>query len=191
MTRWVPAAIVLSTVLAGTAIAQTSPPFGRVAKLRMTKFVSPVGNFQVEYPRGDWTLLSGPAGAVLAIAEYKKGEALVVIERLTLTEALSSDDMPPLADRETRRIKEREPGAGDLTQQVREADQRRIIILEYTRLGIQGPERVVQYIIPQGNALYRVVCTVVASQAAKYAPMFGHIAASIEPAPPSAPKKEK
>lgn len=189
MTGWALATALAVGFSAPPAVAQAPAPFGKVPKSKVRTFVSPIGSFKIEYPAsGNWAVLPGPPGSVVALGEYKKGEALVVVERVTLTEALASDEMAQVADREARIVKEREPGAAGLSQRVLDADTRKVIVLEYTRSGIQGPERVVQYVIPQGAALYRVVCMVVASQEAKYAPLFGHIAASIEPAPPKPAK---
>jgi hypothetical protein len=180
------AAMGLAALAAVAVSAQAdATPFGKLPRARVRTFISPVANIKVEYPSsGNWTLLPGPTGTVLALAEYRKGEALVVIERVALTEPLAADELAPVADREARLVKEREAGATDFTQQVVDADKRRIIVVRYTRAGNHGPEQVVLYGVPQGTSLYRVTCTVAAAQAAKYLPVFGHIAASIEPAAP-------
>jgi hypothetical protein len=184
-------AIAVACLAATVAVGAQSDatPFGKVPKARVRTFVSPVANIKVEYPAsGDWTLLPGPVGMVLALAEYKKGEAFVVIERVALTEPLAADELASVADREARLVKEREASATDFSQQVLDADKRKIIVVRYTRSGNHGPEQVVLYAVPQGTALYRVTCMVTAAQVAKYLPLFGHIAASIEPAMPSKPR---
>jgi hypothetical protein len=187
----VPMAAACFAALAAVAVFAQSDatPFGKIPKARVRTFVSPVANIKVEYPAsGDWTLLPGPTGTVLALAEYKKGEALVVIERVPLTEPLAADELAPVADREARLVKEREAAATGFSQQVLDADKRKVIVVRYTRAGNYGPEQVVLYAVPQGTALYRVTCMVAAAQIAKYLPLFGHIAASIEPALPPKPK---
>ena len=66
------ALVVPVLLLATVAAAQSAPPLGRVTKPKFKKFISPIGNFEVEYPSSkDWTLLSGRGDAVLMIAENK------------------------------------------------------------------------------------------------------------------------
>ncbi len=147
------AGLAISFVSAQTK-TEAPTPFGKVPKAKVRTFVSQVGGFKLEYPgSGDWTVLPGPTGSVLALGEYKKGEALVVIERVTLTEALAPDELAPAADREARIVKEREPGATSLSQQVLDADKRKVIVVQYTRAGMQGPESVVPVRRPAGGAV--------------------------------------
>lgn len=192
MSRWaIPQVILSALLLLPAAEAQSKPPpFGKIPKAKVRTVVSAGAVFQLEYPSsGNWTVLPGPPGSALVLGESKKGEALVVIERVTLTEALAPDELPTVADREARIVKEREPQARDVSHQLLDADKRKVIVVQYTRPGLQGPEQVVHYAVPQETALYRVTCTVVTAQAEKYTQWFGHIAASIQPAIPAKPKK--
>ena len=189
MKRTVALAAVCLAAAVSAGAQSDATPFGKVPKARVRTFISPVANIKVEYPAtGDWTLLPGPTGMVLSLAEFKKGEAFVVIERVALTEPLAADELASVADREARLVKEREAGATGFSQQVIDADKRKVIVVRYTRGGNLGPEQVVLYAVPQGTSLYRVTCMVTAGQVAKYLPLFGHIAASIEPALPQKPK---
>lgn len=176
------AAIAAMLLASAHVLAQTPAPFGRVTKPKFQKLVSPVGSFELEFPNSrDWTILPGPAGAVLVIAESRRGDALVVIERLRLRAALAPDEMATAADREAGAVKTREPEATDLRQQVLEIEKRHAIVVQYGRTGIKGREQVVHYAIPIGEVLYRVICIALDKEAPKYAPIFGHIAASIQP----------
>lgn len=183
---WGLATFVLLLLVGAVASAQTTPPFGRITKPKFKTFVSPIGNFEVEYPSGrDWTVLSGRGDAVLMIAENRTGAALIVIERQPLRGAFGPADMPDLAKAEIDKVLERERGAIDVRQQVLEIDKRQVVTVSFLRPGIKGQERFVQYTIPIGETLYRVTCSVVEKELPRYAPIFGHIAASLQIPPPA------
>lgn len=186
---WLAAALLLAT--GGWVSAQTAVQFGRVEKLRFKSLVSPIGSFEVEYPNNsDWVVLPGPTGAVLELAEHRRRDASIVIERQSLRMALTEPELDIAASREAAAVRTREADTADLNHRVLHADQRYILIVEYTRPGIYGRERVVHYGVLQGAVMYRVICRATETTFAKYAAIFGHVAASIRPAP-AAPVKDR
>jgi hypothetical protein len=159
-------------------------PFAKLKRPKFKPFVSPIGNFQVDYPDSrDWTVLSGVGEAVLMIVENKTGSAFATVERVQLRGgAFTPQEMPAAADREAATVKQRNPAAAGLRHQVMSADNRQVIVVQYARTGVRGPEQMVHYAIPIGETLYRVTCSIVEKEYARYAPICGHIAASVLPA---------
>src|SRR5204863_2938796 len=84
------------------------------------------------------------------------------------------------ADLELRMIRGREPGGDNFAQQIKNADNRRFIFIQYSRQGVGGPDAVVQYSIPIGAVMYRLICIAPAAQLAKYQAKFAHVAASFK-----------
>ena len=68
---------------------------------------------------------------------------------------------------------------------VLEGDGRRLVIVEFDRTGLKGPERVRQYSFPQSANLYRIVCSAPKNDFAKYEVIFAHVAASFRIKPAS------
>src|SRR5207253_10372146 len=98
---------------------------GRMPKGKFKKLVSPVANFTVEYPDSkEWKLLPGQADVIMTIAEVKNGEASVAVERTRLRGALTADDMAVAAESEATAVRDRQPDATNLRQQVIDADNR-------------------------------------------------------------------
>lgn len=158
----------------------SAPAYGRIAKPKFRPFVSPVGGVAFEYPAGnDWKLLPGQADVLAILAETKKGEAAVVLERSSLRGALLPDEMAVAAEAEVSTIRARQPDATDLQQRVMDTDNRQIIVVQYRRPGIAGREQVIQYVFPIGTTMFRLICSTGDAQFAKYANIFGHIAASL------------
>ena len=71
----------------------------------------------------------------------------------------------------------------DITARVLTAGQRRIVMLDFTRAGESGPERVRVYVIPIERQMFRLVCRAVPGRFAGLEPVFSHIAASFAGAP--------
>ena len=159
---------------------QSAPAYGRIAKPKFRPFVSPVGGVAFEYPAGnDWKLLPGQADVIAILAETKSGEAAVVFEHSSLRGALLPDELAVAAESELSTIRARQPDAVDLRQQVMATDTRQVIVVQYRRPGIAGREQVVQYVFPIGTTMFRLICSTGETQFAKYANIFGHIAASL------------
>jgi len=158
------------------------PWLGRAAKLSVQPVKSPDG-LQLEWPKKDWMLLPAAGSASLVVAA-KKGDALVVIERSTLNQALEPADITDLfAQLEGDVIKERQPSAAELQSKVIDSESQRLVAVQYSRQGTTGPERVRQYSVPVGKQLYRLICVSTAGRFAAYEPVFAHMAATFVATP--------
>jgi hypothetical protein len=178
-------AVVCAGALLSAQAAATAPatvPFGLVTRPKFKKFVSPIGNFEVQHPDSrDWTVALGFGEAVLTIVENKTGSAFATVERVVLRGAFAPEEMAGAAEREASTVKQRYPAAAGVRHQVLTVDKRQVIVVQYGRTGVKGPEQVVHYAVPIGETLYRVTCTVVEKEYPRYAAIFGHIAASVQP----------
>jgi hypothetical protein len=157
----------------------TDPWVSRAARLQVRPQRSADAPLQVEFPAKDWMVLPSSGALVLAAAS-RKGDAVVLIERSTLRQALDPADITELfAQIEIEAIKERQPKAADFQSKVLDSGARRLVAVQYSRLGVLGSERVRQYSVPVGTDLYRVTCISSAARFAAYDPVFSHIAASL------------
>ncbi len=167
---------------AGMAAGQTDSWYGRNPRLSVQSLQAPDGRFTLQYPKKDWLAVPGGGGVLLTLTE-RRVEATVAVEDKALNQPLAPDDITDLfAQLEIDAIKERQPKATDFQSRLLEAEGRKIVIVQFTRPGLKGPERVRQFSIPAGPHLYRVVCSSSPAQFAKYEPVFAHIAASFRPA---------
>jgi hypothetical protein len=157
----------------------TDPWVSRAATLQVQPQRSADAPLQVEFPTKDWMVLPSSGALVLAAAS-RKGDAVVLIERSTLRQALDPADITDLfAQIEIDAIKERQPKAADFQSKVLDSGARRLVAVQYSRPGVLGNERVRQYSVPVGTDLYRVTCISSAARFAVYDPVFSHIAASL------------
>jgi hypothetical protein len=185
--------VVIAVTLVGTLTAATSsqrrpatvaspgtdPWVSRAAKLQVQPQRSADAPLQVELPKNDWMVLPSSGALVLAAAS-RKGDAVVLIERSTLRQALEPADITDLfAQIEIDAIKERQPKAADFQSKVLDSGARRLVAVQYSRPGVLGDERVRQYSVPVGTDLYRVTCISSAARFAVYDPVFSHMAASL------------
>ncbi len=185
--------VVVAALLTGTAAATpapqrkaatvaspgTDPWVSRAARLQVQPQRSADAPLQVEFPTKDWMVLPSSGALVLAAAS-RKGDAVVLIERSTLRQALDPADITDLfAQIEIDAIKERQPKAADFQWKVLDSGARRLVAVQYSRPGVLGNERVRQYSVPVGTDLYRVTCISSAARFAVYDPVFSHVAASL------------
>ena len=130
-----------------------------------------------EMPRDDWQVVPGGATALLSLA-HKQGLAAVVIERVRIARLAGwSERGDGFASSEAAAARD-QPTAADIDVRLVSIDARQLAIVSYARTGIAGPERVRQYSIPAGSDLYRLTCSAVASQFARFEPIFAHVAAT-------------
>ncbi len=155
--------VVIAVTLAGTVSAAPPPPqrrattvaspgtdpwVSRSAKLQVRPQRSADAPLQVEFPTKDWMVLPSSGALVLAAAS-RKGDAVVLIERSTLRQALDPADITDLfAQIEIEAIKERQPKAADFVSKVLDSGARRLVAVQYSRPGVLGSERVRQYLGP-------------------------------------------
>jgi hypothetical protein len=164
---------------AAQAAAKAADPWlARSAKLQVQPQRAADAPIQLDLPKKDWMVLPSSGSLVLALVS-RKGDAVVLVERSALRQALEAEDITDLfAQIEVEAIKERHPKAADVQSKVLDLGGRRLVAVQYSRPGVLGSERVRQYSVPVGRELYRVTCISSAAQFAVYDPVFSHIGAS-------------
>lgn len=185
----VPATIaVLTIVSAAPARAQqgvTDPWFGRMQK---PKDIDPpkvfANTFSVELPK-DWQLVRGHTNTIFVIAEKTKrflAGAAISLEYSQLQAAVDQSLLPTVGQLELKDIQTRELSGSRFTQQIKSADGRQVIVIQYDRPGFSGGnDHVVQYSFPVGTTMYHLICISSADDIEKYRPLFAHVAASFTP----------
>ena len=64
---------------------------------------------------------------------------------------------------------------------MKEVNGRRFVFIRYFRPGLAGTDAVVQYAIPNGNVMYRLICIAPSAQlTTKYQATFAHVAQSLK-----------
>jgi hypothetical protein len=142
---------------------------------------APSTQFGIELPKG-WQIIPGHGSILFTATEKSRSDvstAAIVLEHLQLRSALAVSTT--VAEVELTSIREREPSGRDFSQQIKNVAGREFIFIQYTRLGLTGPDRVVQYSILSGSVLYRLICVVSEAQVAKYQSTFAHVASSFKP----------
>ena len=141
-------------------------------------FRDPGGRFVIEYPVKDWRVVPS-GGSVLASFGQKNADAAVIIDYTKLKIALTAQEIDEVVVRlEVAVVKERNPAVTDVKSTIVATPAGPRIVLEYVRTGAGGAENVVQYSIPAGDDLYRVICTARAAQRQKYQATLSYIAES-------------
>ena len=145
----------------------------------------PWNTFSIELPK-DWQLVPGYGGILLTAVEKTRNNqatAAIVLEQMLLVEPLAANDIDAvIAGLETANAQQRDPAGQDFDQQVKEADGQRFVFIQYSRPGLNGQDRIVQYAIPSGRVMYRLICIAPAAQlTTKYQAMFAHVARSFKP----------
>lgn len=180
-------AVVPLLVLLGLSAAQAqSDPWYRLSA-RPRDFVAarPWNTFTIELPK-DWQLAPGYGPILLSAVEKTRGNqpaASIVIEHRSLAVPLTAQDVDEgLAGLEAHDAKVRDPAAQDFKQEVKEVNGVRFVFLTYSRRGLSGMDTVIQYSVPSGNVMYRLVCIAPTAQLAqRYQAIFAHVAASFKP----------
>jgi hypothetical protein len=145
-------------------------------------FTDPQRRFSVEFPR-DWTwmMVSG-SGEPLVTFVHPRKEAAFVVERFRMRQKLERDEVTDLfAQIEAEVLKENQPRATDVASKIVTESNRRLILIDYLRPGLDVRERVRQYSYPVGGDLYRITCMAVQSEFTKYETIFGIVATSLRP----------
>ena len=143
-------------------------------------YADPNGRFALQYPRSDWRVLPG-AGATLATLAENRGRATVLIEYVRLNQPLKVDQNHDLIVQiESDLIRERQPGATDVTPGTARADRPSVVIIDYTRPGTGGPERIRQFSIVSDQHLFRILCVAATKDFTRYEPVFEQIARSFQ-----------
>ncbi len=185
----------LAALLAAAAVALAVPAFaqpgvtdpwlGRMAKPKDMDPPKTFANaFSIELPK-DWQLVSGHTNTVFLVAEKTKRflpAPAIVLEYSQLQAAVDPAVLPAVGQLELADIQKRELGGSRFTQQIKSADGRQVIVIQYDRPGLAGgSDHVVQYSFPIGTTMYQLICIAPTNDIEKYRPIFAHAAASFMP----------
>ena len=179
------AALLAAAVPAFAQQGVSDPWFGRIAK---PKDVDPpktfANTFSIELPK-DWQLVSGHTNTVFLVAEKTKRflpAAAIVLEYSQLQAAVDQSLLPTVGQIELADIQKRELSGSRFSQQIKTADGRQVIVIQYDRPGLSGAtDHVVHYSFPVGTTMYHLICIAPTYQIEKYRPLFAHAAASFMP----------
>jgi hypothetical protein len=139
-------------------------------------FRDPGSRFHFEFPKSGWQIVPGGTVAVVSLLE-RAGEAAVVIERNRLDTPLAPADITELfAQVEADTLREQQPAAAEIEARLTILDKRRVVVTNYSRRGVNGPERVRQYSISTGSVLYRLTCSALTPHFERHEPVFAHVA---------------
>lgn len=176
--------VLCGLLYAGTAVAQPPPdPWFRRSP-RPNDFEAPkipLGRFTIELPK-KWQLLPG-FNTFLILASERTGNnrpgASIVLEQWQLADAV--DVNQAFADYLLEEyLKKREPSVQKFDQELKDVGGRKFVLTRYARDGISGTDGVIDYSIPMGNVLYRVMGIAPAGEISKYQPTFAHVASSLK-----------
>jgi hypothetical protein len=142
-------------------------------------FKDPAGRFELEYPAKDWSPLPTGGSAVAIIARNDR-TATVVIDLARLTEPLAPSEIATNAQIEVETLREQQPRAKDFTSEILEAKAGRASLIRYTRVGSNGPERILHYSLGVGPDLYRLDAVVQEASLAKHEPVIMHMIMSFK-----------
>ena len=107
-----------------------------------------------------------------------------MIEYLPLQLELAPSEIDDgFAQLETEPVVSRQVSVNGVGTRVMELEGRRAVVVDFSRQGVAGGERVRQYSLPFGKHLYRLVCSAPAGLFAKYERTFAAMAGSFALAP--------
>jgi hypothetical protein len=153
-------------------------------------FRDAASRFEFEYPTKDWRVLPS-AGSSLAIVARNDGEATLTIDYLRLTAPLGPEEIGTMAEVEIQDLKEKHPNAKDFKSEIIDIKAGRGAMIRYSGVGVKGPEQVMQYSVPVGQDLFRVIAIVPEQLVAKYEGIVAHMIGSFKvPASPAAAQKK-
>jgi hypothetical protein len=147
-------------------------------KVTYKTFKDAAGRFELEYPNKDWNSLT-TGGSAVAILSRKDQAATVVIDLFKLTEPLAAAEIETNAKIEVETVKEQQPTAKDFKTEIVDTKAGgRAALIKYVRVGSNGPEQVMRYVVGVGLDMYRVIAVAPQAQAAKHEPVLLHMVTS-------------
>jgi len=173
----------LLCVVSGAAAAGGQFGSGGDRGVSYRVFKDPAGRFEIEYPTRDWR--QAPiSGSTLVNFARTDGQAALSVESFRLADTLAPSEILTMAEIEIQDLKDRQSGARNFTSEILDTKAGRGALIRYSRAGAKGPDLVMQYSIPVGLDLYRVIAVVPEALAARHEPVVGHMILSFNaPAP--------
>ena len=176
---FVRSSILVSFAIAAAVVSVTSLE-AQASRKGFTIFRAFQDRFTFEYPVKDWDTVAGGTSSLVALSQ-KKREAAVVVEYQPLRLELAPSEIDQeFAKLEAEPVTTRQPGAAEVSVKLIDVGANRVIVVEYTRRGIWGAERVRQYSLPLGKQMYRIVCSAPATLFAKHEPTFAALVESFK-----------
>jgi hypothetical protein len=167
--------------IACASAASASAQFGifkRNKDVTYQAYRDPGGRFVIEYPAKDWKVNPAKGSTVASLAQ-KNGEAAVVVDHTKLKLALSKDEIDDVVMKlEVDALKEKDSTVKDVNANIAKGPSGPRIVIRYTRNGAAGREQVEQHTIADGDDLYRVSCSSLVKEEARYQPILAYIAGS-------------
>jgi len=180
--RYAMLAFVCLTLAHPVAQTPADPWYGRQAKPQ--NFDPPkefTGTFKIELPK-NWQLAPGHTGTIFSLVERtKKWETggLITLEYQQLQVPLNPSLIAEAVDLRMQEVQKRELSGKQFSSSVKTAPFGPIIFIQYDRPGISsGDDHVVQYEMPTGTTMYRLICVAPKATVETYKPIFAHVAAS-------------
>jgi hypothetical protein len=156
-------------------------PAGAQGTPKMKKYAPGGMNVSLDLPEKDWNVVSGGLESLLIVVQ-KRFEAAVVVERATLQVELAPESITEVfLVSETEHLREMDPSAADIKADLQELGPHRVAAFLFVRNGALGRERVLQYSMPAGKHLYRIVAVARADVFDRHLPVLQAIAASVVP----------
>jgi hypothetical protein len=146
------------------------------------------GYFSIELPK-DWQLAPGHTGTLFSLVQktrrWEPG-ALITLEYMRLQAPLDPSTIAFVSKRELEQVQMRELSGKQFSSSVKTGALGPVIFIQYLRPALSGgDDHVVQYSMPIGTTLYRLICVAPATTMEKFRPTFAHVAASFTPAKPA------
>jgi hypothetical protein len=169
---------ILTTIAAPLVVASPSAGQSR-GSLRTRPVATP--RFRVTLPDKDWRLLPGGINTVACVS-HKDDDAAIVIERELLEIPLTADDIDShFVDLEVGALTEGESAGSGFRGQVAQVEGRRMVVVDYQRVGAAAGEQVRVYVLVLGRHLYRLACVAPVRTFATHAPVFQLVCGSFSP----------
>ena len=187
MNRGVPGRVLVAIVLALVAGFFETQATADQRAVRYRTFADPAGRFTLEVPN-EWIAITGAGAGAVTVVE-RSGAATVAVEAVRLQTPLAPDQVTDLFSQlEVEIVTERQPTASGVQATMVELNGLRVIVIDFSRRGVNGAERVRQYSVPRGGSLFRVTCQVPQESFARYEGICVHAGQSFRPGPvPVAP----
>jgi hypothetical protein len=140
--------------------------------------------FSIALPN-NWQVAPGHADTIFSVVEKRTPAAVITVEQVRLNAPVREDLVAEFKNSQREEVQAAEPSGKGFTAEVIKGRFGHLILIQYRRPGVSGDENhVVQYLMPVGHTMYRLICVAPASEIEKkYKRIFAWVAASFTPFP--------